>query len=318
LNDCLRIEKLLWDFADIGPEDKATVASHLETCPKCRQASETILAISDLSDSDRRMLAGVDPEAFSRRVMAKINRPPKHLALQKQPSTQYNIRMAFSFLAAAALVLFMLKSVSDLGPIDKNQVSAPMTAQDDSRRLITIQLGKKAEAPSAFEKDAFAQSQEKAVDAFSILPGALTAPSPESVNIDAVYVASDSVPLKNQMEAASLAEVYSDTGAVQAMAPQVSVLITTEEMPKPIHMVVPEYPVWAKKQGLSANVWVKAKVHPDGTIGETIILSCDNPGVGFEEAATRAATQSQFIPASANGINYAVWVIYPVRFIFRE
>ena len=123
---------------------------------------------------------------------------------------------------------------------------------------------------------------------------------------------------KQQMEAASLAEMYSDTGAVQAMAPQVSVLITTEEMPKPIHMVVPEYPVWAKKQGLSANVWVKAKVHPDGTIGETIILSCDNPGVGFEEAATRAATQSQFIPASANGINYAVWVIYPVRFIFRE
>ncbi|OGC92532.1 MAG: hypothetical protein A2W25_07505 [candidate division Zixibacteria bacterium RBG_16_53_22] len=318
MNDCVRIEKLLWDFADSGPNEKAAVAAHLERCQKCRQASETIIALRALSESDRRILAATSPETFSRGVIAKINHPSKFLELQEQPSSQYNIRVAFSFLAAAALVLFMIKSVSDLGPVESSRAPAPPTAQDDSRRLINIQLGRKAETAASAGKDALVQSQQQAVDAFSILPGAVTAPSPESVNIDAVYVASDSVPLVNQMEAASLAEIYSDTGAVQAMAPRVSVLITTEEMPKPIQMVVPEYPVWARKQGLSANVWVKAKVLPDGKVGEAIILSCDKPGVGFEEAATRAASLSQFLPASANGINYAVWVIYPVRFIFRE
>jgi TonB family protein len=274
-----------------------------------------IQALRISSEDDKRLLAGIDFEEFDREVMARIHRRPKQLILQETSWRQYNIRMAFSFVAAAAVVLFILKSVSDLGPIDMQRAMAPTQSSGDGRRVINIQLGKEAETPFAF-KDAPAKSEEREADAFSILTGPVTAPSPESVNIDAVFVATESVPIENQMEAASLAEVYTDTGAVQAMAPQVRVLITTEKMPRPIHVAVPEYPVWAQKQALSANVWVKARVNADGTVGEVIILSCDNPGVGFEESATRAALKSRFLPATSNGINFAVWVVYPVRFIF--
>lgn len=317
MNDCSRIEKLLWNLKAVSPEEKALVSNHIEKCQECRRAYETIQDLQGLADSDSSLLPNIDTDAFDRRVMARINLRSPQLIFHDSSTKQYNIRMAFSFMAAAAVVLFILKSVSDMGPVDINKGSTPSLSQSDGRRVINIQMGKDAPSPFAF-RDALTQTKQEGIDAFSILSGPVTAPSPESVNIDVVYVTSDSVPIESQMGAASLAEVYTDTGAVQTLAPQVSVLITTEKMPKPVHMELPEYPVWAKKQGLSANVWVKARVSANGAVDEAIILSCDNTGVGFEESASRAALKSQFLPASANGINYAVWVVYPVRFIFSE
>jgi TonB family protein len=317
LKDCLRFEKLLWDLDKIELEDRASLESHLKSCARCRQANETISKLRQSYELDNQRLQGISPETFDSGVLAAIRRRPRYQILRETPSTSYNVRVAFSFLAAAAIVLFILKSVSDLGPIDMPKAPMPTLSQDDERRIINIQMNRQTES-SLVMKDLAPSPEQPGNEAFSILSGPITAPSPESVNIDAVYVSSDSVPLIHQMELASLAEVYTDTGVVQESAPQVSVLITTEKMPKPIHIAVPDYPVWARKQGLSANVWVKAKVNSDGMVGDAIILSCDNTGVGFEEAATRAALKSQFLPASANGVTFAVWVIYPVRFIFRE
>jgi periplasmic protein TonB len=89
-------------------------------------------------------------------------------------------------------------------------------------------------------------------------------------------------------------------------------------MPMAIKVVVPEYPVWAKKRGLSASLTVRARVENDGTVKEAEVVSCDAPGLGFEDAAVEAAKESIFMPASANGINLAVWIIYPVKFIYKE
>ena len=152
---------------------------------------------------------------------------------------------------------------------------------------------------------------------FSILPAPAATSAPDSVNIGAIYVTNENVSLNQQTRAASIMEIYRDTGSVQAMMPQTSVLVTVEKMPKPLKMVMPEYPVWAGKQGLSGTLWVRARVESDGHISDAEIISCDAKGLGFEDAALKAARESTFSPASANGINLPVWIVYPVKFIYK-
>jgi TonB family protein len=307
---------LYWDFSKLNNIDRAALESHARGCLRCQQAFSTIEALRKSLQNNDAILDSIDSAAFDKAVMTLLRRRPVPLAVMDIQSRQYNLRVAISFLAAAAVVLFLIKGISDLGPVDTARLAAPST-QDDARRVINIELGKRADSPQQFFST---RSAERASDegVFSILPRPVTAPSPESVNIDAVFVAGDNIPVEQQKEAASLAEIYTDSGSVQAIAPQVSVLITAETMPRPIHVAVPEYPIWARKQGLSGNVWVKARVNADGGITEAQILSCDNLGVGFEEAAIEAALKSRFLPASANGMTFAVWVIYPVQFIFKS
>jgi len=153
-------------------------------------------------------------------------------------------------------------------------------------------------------------------EAFSILSTPVT--SPDSVNIDAVYVSNENILLQQQSSAASLAELYSDTAAVQSAPLQDSRMVTIEQMPRPLKIEIPEYPVWAKKRGISGTVWIKAKVERDGRVGEVQVMSCDTKGAGFEEAALEAAKNNLFVPASSNGINLEVWVVYPVKFINKK
>jgi TonB family protein len=151
---------------------------------------------------------------------------------------------------------------------------------------------------------------------FSILPAPVT--SPDSINIDAVYVSNESISLHQQASAASLTELYADTAAVQSAPLQMSRVVTIEKMPQPLRIEVPEYPVWAKKRGISGTVWIKARVTSDGKISDALVLSCDSKGAGFEESALAAAKNNLFVPASSNGINLSVWVVYPVKFINKN
>jgi TonB family protein len=147
-----------------------------------------------------------------------------------------------------------------------------------------------------------------------------TTAKPESISIGGVVLATNNKAseMQSQYRAASRPEFYAMPGSVQVSNTQSSVLVTIEKMPTAVKMVTPDYPVWAKKRELSGTVWVRARVEVDGSIKDALTISCDAPGLGFEESALKAAKESVFIPASANGLNLPVWIEYPVKFICKN
>ena len=153
---------------------------------------------------------------------------------------------------------------------------------------------------------------------FSILSSPVTRPAPDSVNIDAIYLTDESVPITSQQIRASMSEVVVDTGMIQSAERPRSMLVTVEKMPVPVEIVPPEYPVWALKREISGVVWVKARVDKNGEVSEALIVSSSISGVGFEEASLEAARKSKYLPAEANGNKIPVWIIYPVKFIHKH
>jgi len=174
---------------------------------------------------------------------------------------------------------------------------------------------------SSYARSAKAKIEEKSDDdkrQFSILPNPITQAAPESVNIGAMYITDEAVPIVSQHTQASLHEVLVDSGMIQAVETPKSILITVEKMPTPLNVVTPEYPVWATKRGASGAVWVKAQIDTDGNILEAFVLSSSNPGYGFEEAALEAAKKSKYNPAESNGLKIPVWIVFPVKFIYKS
>jgi TonB family protein len=437
LSDCEKFDKLLWQYPDISESEKDELEHHLLTCAICRRAQETIQALRDTAELDRQWLAEVDSRAFDAAVMRKIRDQKRPNAIGEKAPDRYVLRLAFSFALAVTVVLFLVKSISDLSEIHTPSTTA-QKGEADRYGVINIELGKQPEqaatpppahsppavkkAPSALaeapkEKEQarsqaggksvilppppqpaadtlpilsmerppestavsggelqaammpsdtemrqpdtnritvavapppsapgelstlpkslasdnagnFRDGKEnrrlnisfapKAIGGFSILPTPLASQAPDSVNIDAIYVTNENIAVNKQTSAASIAEIYKDTGSVQVQMPQSSILVTVEKMPQPLKMVLPEYPVWARKQGLSGTLWVRARVESDGHISDAQITSCDVKGVGFEEAALKAAKESMFTPASSNGMNLPVWIVYPVQFIYKD
>jgi TonB family protein len=157
----------------------------------------------------------------------------------------------------------------------------------------------------------------ESVNQFQILNQPVTKPAPESVVINSIYLSDQSIPINSQMSQAFLPEVIVDSGIIQAVETPRSVLVTVEKMPVPIKIIPPEYPLWARKNGISGTVWVKAHVNEKGDVEAAEIASSNNPGYGFEEASLEAAKQCKYLPAEANGYKIGIWVIYPVNFVFK-
>ena len=427
LTECKKIERLLWQYpdGDISAQEKADIKSHLGQCSECQNAFETISFLKSSSLYAQESVKSIDAHAFDSTVMRKIEALKQPLVVTSAPSRQYIIRMALSFAVAATIVLFLVKSISDLGNLTPPYQASKKTAADSIKEhdYINIILGKnegnaitkdqvmagstngnannqaekrpaaRVELPAAPKQkltaepnpapavatpslvarapiestkvemkrpdltisQAPSQSPEQSLKkVLESAPGMTTAPAtlhtrggkpidkrlssvavqgqssfsilskpvyqsgPDSVNIEGVYLTEDNIPLNKQSSAASLSEVITDTGAVQADMPQSSILVTIDKMPEIIDMPAPEYPVWAKKRGLSAIVWVKAKIDKNGDIGEADVISTSLKGAGFEDASIEAARQSKFHPAELNGSPLEVWIIYPVKFIFKN
>jgi TonB family protein len=372
LSKCKKIDKLLWAYPDLTPDEMAELQAHLAGCQSCTKALETIQALKKVSADDQATFSAFDTEEFDTAVWRKIDAVKrKRLAPVLDLPKHYGIRLAFSFGLATLVVLFIFKSISDIGNMGTaNRATAPTQLSNAEKYgRINIEIAPKtpepkaagnpvklkevltavaqppatpanatvraestttlAEAPAlqsmskeqkakSADQNYSIQARQSQEDVFSILPAPVVTPSPDSVNIGAVYVTNENIPIAQQSRAASLAEVFTDTGAVQNILPQSSRLITVEKMPKPIKIAIPDYPVWAKKQNISGTVWIKAKVEADGTISEVKVVSCDRRGVGFEEEALKSAKENLFLPASSNGINISVWVVYPVKFISTE
>lgn len=153
---------------------------------------------------------------------------------------------------------------------------------------------------------------------FSILRDPVSNPSPDSVVINSMYLTDESIPHASQQMRAFLPEVVVDSGMIQILETPRSVLVTVEKMPVPLKIIPPEYPVWARKNGVSGAVWVKARVDEEGNVDNAEIMSSNMHGFGFEEAALEAARQCKYYPAEANGIKMPIWVIYPVNFVFKK
>jgi TonB family protein len=169
-----------------------------------------------------------------------------------------------------------------------------------------------------FAKARFETGKGSVEGQFSILSKPVTSPAPDSVVINSIYLSDESIPITSQQTRAFLPEVMIDSGVIQATETPRSILVTVDKMPVPVKIIPPEYPVWARKNGISGVVWVKARVDEKGNVETAEILSSNMPGYGFEEASLEAAKQCQYIPAEANGYKIGIWVIYPVNFIFKN
>ncbi len=320
MSECRKIEKLLWEYphGELSAAEKETVSTHLDGCAVCRRALETIEALRESSRADRKAISSIDAFVFDNAVMSKIRSETEASAV-KTEDHGYMFRMAVSVGLAAAIVIFLVFSISDLGDLtlQKDRGGKPATVAEEKYDRIDIHLrppesAKKLEmAPRRI-----AGKEDHAVESFSILPAPVTRPAPDSVNIEAVYLTDETVPVLSQQTRASLSEVVVDTGMIQSAETPYSMLITVEKMPVPVDIVPPEYPIWAKKRGISGVVWVKAQVDENGNVVDAQILSSSIAGVGFEESALEAAQKSRYTPAEANGIRLPVWIVYPVRFIY--
>jgi len=90
-----------------------------------------------------------------------------------------------------------------------------------------------------------------------------------------------------------------------------------DEEPIPIKTVYPQYPEFAKKNGLKGTVVVHAEILEDGTVGAVEILKGIQPGPGgLDEEAIKAVKQWKFIPAKIHGKPIAVWETIPIEFDF--
>ena len=321
MSECRKIERLLWEYPDgeLPAAEREAISLHLEDCEACKRALETIGSLRESKKADLKAISSIDPVAFDNAVMSRI-RSETAVPISETRERQYMLRMAVSVGLAAAIVIFLVFSISDLGDLalQRGRGEKPTLMAEKRYERIDITL-----RPPETEKKldmvpgGMVESADLAVESFSILSGSVTRPAPESVNIDAVYLTDETVPFISQQARASLSEVVVDTGMIQSVETPMSMLVTVEKMPAPLDVVLPEYPVWAKKRGISGVVWVKARIDENGTVIDAQILSSSIAGMGFQESAIEAALKSTYIPAEANGKRLPVWIVYPVRFVYK-
>jgi len=84
-----------------------------------------------------------------------------------------------------------------------------------------------------------------------------------------------------------------------------------DEAPVPLRRVEPEYPAWARENGIAGTVLLHVLVGQDGRVRTVSVIR----GVtGLTEEAREALLRWTFRPATAYGRPVAVWVEIPVQF----
>jgi TonB family protein len=78
--------------------------------------------------------------------------------------------------------------------------------------------------------------------------------------------------------------------------------------------VRPEFPAPARAAGIEAQVVLQAFVRADGSVGTLEVLTCNRPGMGFEEAALEAVKQWRYEPATVDGKPVDVFFTITVDF----
>lgn len=87
-----------------------------------------------------------------------------------------------------------------------------------------------------------------------------------------------------------------------------------QEMPSCTRAATPVFPDAAEASGIAGEVWIKARVDREGKVVDVRIAKRSGTGVGYEEAAARAAFKNRYKPAKECGKPVAFWVTYSVHF----
>lgn len=77
---------------------------------------------------------------------------------------------------------------------------------------------------------------------------------------------------------------------------------TVPPRPAPGGKVAPNYPVAARSLRLSGKVELEVDVDAEGGVTAVRVVQTDRPGVGFEDAATRAVERWRFVPATRGAV----------------
>ena len=76
----------------------------------------------------------------------------------------------------------------------------------------------------------------------------------------------------------------------------------------------PDYPQLARDGGFTATVTIQALVDKNGNVKKAQALKCTRAGLGFEDAAIKAAMDCKYKPAIQNGNPINCWVTYTIKF----
>jgi serine/threonine-protein kinase len=80
----------------------------------------------------------------------------------------------------------------------------------------------------------------------------------------------------------------------------------------------PVYPDRARRRQVESDVLLLVLVDENGHVIRTIVKRTDDPGVGFNEAARRAALRATFNPASRDGLPGKMWTELPFSFRLHQ
>lgn len=101
---------------------------------------------------------------------------------------------------------------------------------------------------------------------------------------------------------------------ISSIFPKHTDFVPYDEGPVYVNQVHPEYPSLAQKAGMEGTVWLKVLIDINGDVRDVRIFKDSGSDAGFEEAAIKAARESVWKPALANGQPIAVWVSFATKF----
>jgi TonB family protein len=80
----------------------------------------------------------------------------------------------------------------------------------------------------------------------------------------------------------------------------------------------PQYPDRARRRQVESDVLMLVLVDENGHVIRAIVKQTDDPGVGFNDAARRAALRATFQPASRDGLPGKMWTELPFSFRLHQ
>ncbi len=90
------------------------------------------------------------------------------------------------------------------------------------------------------------------------------------------------------------------------------VFVASQEKPKMVKFVPPDYPEMARASQLEGTVIVKVLVGPDGSVMQAVVLQGVHPLL--DASAREAAMKCKFEPGKQRNIPVKVWMAIPFRF----
>jgi len=90
-----------------------------------------------------------------------------------------------------------------------------------------------------------------------------------------------------------------------------------DRLPEYSQLVDPIYPSLARQAGIEGVAWIKTLVDRRG-IAQSVTVYKSSGTAALDNAATGAASQNRFQPATLDGVPVECWIVYQVSFLAEE